>query len=151
MNNDDSRGNYNSYQHRKPNPHKNSYSPSANYYGNNGYNNQQHSQNSQHPQQQQRRRPPNKGNFNNNDRLIKQNDIIISLLKEIRDRLPAPSVSENPITKVDECNTAKVNNEQTSTPENIPMTTENKSNEDNADSECQETPELATAESDKSE
>jgi hypothetical protein len=35
------------------------------------------------------KREPN----NLNDRVIKQNDIIIRLLKEIRDRLPAPAVS----------------------------------------------------------
>ncbi|HUI93904.1 MAG TPA: hypothetical protein VLX68_16795 [Chitinivibrionales bacterium] len=29
-----------------------------------------------------------------NDRIVKQNDIIIRLLKEIRDRLPAPAYSE---------------------------------------------------------
>jgi len=32
----------------------------------------------------------NSNNYNSNDRLIRQNDIIIQLLKEIRDRLPAP-------------------------------------------------------------
>lgn len=102
MNNDDSRGNQTSYQHRKPSsPHKNAYSPNSVYYGNSNHNSQQ-------PQQQQRKKHfsgghgtgghgtgghgtggYNKGS-NNNDRLMKQNDTIIRLLKEIRDRLPAP-------------------------------------------------------------
>jgi hypothetical protein len=93
MNNDDSRGNQN-YQHRKPSPYKNSYSPNSVYYGNSNHNNQQ-------PQQQQKKKHfsggHNKGS-NNNDRLMKQNDTIIRLLKEIRDRLPAPAgavVNEN--------------------------------------------------------
>ncbi len=83
MNNDDSRGNQN-YQHRKPSSHKNSYSPNSVYYGN-----------SNHNQQQQQKKKHfggghNKGS-NNNDRIMKQNDTIIRLLKEIRDRLPAPA------------------------------------------------------------
>lgn len=36
-----------------------------------------------------------RNNFNSNDRLIKQNDIIIRLLKEIRDRLPPPPIEES--------------------------------------------------------
>jgi hypothetical protein len=32
---------------------------------------------------------------NSNDRIIRQNDIIIRLLKEIRDRLPAPQYAEH--------------------------------------------------------
>jgi hypothetical protein len=93
MNNDDSRGNQ-SYQHRKPSPYKNSYSPNSVYYGNSNHNNQQ-------PQQQQRKKHfpggggHNKGSSNNNDRLMKQNDTIIRLLKEIRDRLPAPAGAVN--------------------------------------------------------
>jgi hypothetical protein len=88
MNNDDSRGNQSSYQHRKPSaspsPHRNSYSPNSVYYGNSG-----HSNNNNNQQQKKKHHPgPNKGNMNN-DRLIKQNDTIIKLLKEIRDRLPA--------------------------------------------------------------
>lgn len=91
MNFDDSRGNQN-YPHRRPSPHKNSYSPNSVYYGNSAHNNQQ--------QQQQKKKHHsvhNKGNMSN-DRLIKQNDAIIKLLKEIRDRLPAPAgtpVSDN--------------------------------------------------------
>jgi hypothetical protein len=89
MNNDDSRGNQN-YQHRKPLPHKNSYSPNSVYYGNSNHNNNQ--------QQQQKKKHfsggHNKGS-NNNDRLMKQNDTIIRLLKEIRDRLPAPAGAVN--------------------------------------------------------
>ncbi|MBN1601505.1 MAG: hypothetical protein JW915_07850 [Chitinispirillaceae bacterium] len=92
MNFDDSRGNQN-YQHRRPSPHKNSYSPNSVYYGNSAHNNQQQ-------QQQQKKKHHsvhNKGNMSN-DRLTKQNDTIIKLLKEIRDRLPAPAgtpVSDN--------------------------------------------------------
>jgi hypothetical protein len=94
MNVDDSRGNQN-YPYRKPSPHKNSYSPNSVYYGNSNHN-------QQHQQQQQKKKPPfghNKGSSNINvDRLVKQNDTIIKLLKEIRDRLPAaanPSATEN--------------------------------------------------------
>lgn len=70
--------------HSKPN-----YSPSAsfNYNGGNYQN-----QSAQSPSS--RRRPDRNGkrhvNNNQNDRLVKQNDIIIRLLKEIRDRLPEP-------------------------------------------------------------
>jgi hypothetical protein len=96
MNGDDSRGNY-GFQQRKPSPHKSVYSPNT-MYGNPGYTQGQHPQHShsQHPQQQKRRPPFNKsnhGNNNSNDRLIKQNDQIIKLLKEIRDRLPATASS----------------------------------------------------------
>lgn len=75
---------------------KSNYSPSASYnYGQNAGN----FQSSQQPHGPQRRRPdrqkPRSGNgggngagFGNVDKLIKQNDIIIRLLKEIRDRLP---------------------------------------------------------------
>ncbi|HEX2956883.1 MAG TPA: hypothetical protein VHO70_08620, partial [Chitinispirillaceae bacterium] len=58
--------------------------------GSNSYNNNHNGQ------QNQRRRPDRfkRDNYNHNDRLIKQNDIIIRLLKEIRDRLPAPAATE---------------------------------------------------------
>jgi len=69
--------------------------PSSTYGG--GYNNQQHNGG-------MRRRPDNNGgtltannrgrHFNPLDRVVKQNDIIIRLLTEIRDRLPAPPRSE---------------------------------------------------------
>lgn len=84
---------------RKSNTQKTqAYSPSTNYnygnqsshgshgnHGNSGFGNQQH----------QRRKP---GQFKRDnhgggsDRIAKQNDVIIRLLKEIRDRLPAPAV-----------------------------------------------------------
>jgi hypothetical protein len=95
MNVDDSRGNQN-YPYRKPSPHKNSYSPNSVYYGNSNHNQQQQQQ------QQQKKKHQfghNKGSSNINvDRLVKQNDTIIKLLKEIRDRLPAaanPAATEN--------------------------------------------------------
>ena len=78
-------------QGRKSIPSKyqdNRYSPSANYnYNSNG---------GFPPQQQyQRRRIDNrfkKDNVNYNERIMRQNDLIIRLLKEIRDRLPSPPV-----------------------------------------------------------
>jgi hypothetical protein len=79
-------------QGRKSIPSKyqdNRYSPSANYnYNSNGGFPSQ--------QQYQRRRIDNrfkKDNVNYNDRIMRQNDLIIRLLKEIRDRLPSPPVS----------------------------------------------------------
>jgi hypothetical protein len=102
MSSDDSLRGMNNHQNRKAYPpkfnEKPSYSPSSsfNYNGNynsgnsSGYNNQQ--------SQGVRRRPENRfgktggggHHSNSNDRLVKQNDIIIRLLKEIRDRLPEP-------------------------------------------------------------
>ena len=92
MNNDDfSRNSGPMQQGRKPYPQKyqdNRYSPSTNYnygYGHNtGYNGQQHP----------RRRADRfkRESLNYNDRLSRQNDMIIRLLKEIRDRLPPPPV-----------------------------------------------------------
>src|SRR5690554_6357707 len=64
----------------------NSYNNTGNSYGNyNGYP-------SQHNFGQQRRRPDRfKQSGNNvNEKLIKQNELIIKLLREIRDRLPEP-------------------------------------------------------------
>jgi hypothetical protein len=69
----------------------NRYSPSSNY-------NYNYNSNSVYPSQQQnfRRKMDNRfkrdGNGNNNERLMRQNDLIIRLLKEIRDRLPPPPV-----------------------------------------------------------
>ncbi len=109
MNSDElSRGMTNHYT-RKPMPSKyndnknhNSYGPGQNYnYGNQSYNGNSHyngggnSYNNNHNGQQNQRRRPDRfkrDNYSHNDRLIKQNDIIIRLLKEIRDRLPAPAV-----------------------------------------------------------
>ncbi|MBN1578756.1 MAG: hypothetical protein JW913_19490 [Chitinispirillaceae bacterium] len=99
MNSDESLRNVHYSSNRKPIPPKNQvYSPSTNYnyngnqsmhgnhgsYGNSNYGN---------PHNQ--RRKPNqfkRDNHGAGDRLAKQNDIIIRLLKEIRDRLPAPPV-----------------------------------------------------------
>ncbi len=96
MNSDETSRNMHYSSNRKPNQSKGHvYSPSTNYnYGGNqnmhgnhsaaGYGNQQHHQ----------RRKPNQfkrdGYVGAGDRLAKQNDIIIKLLKEIRDRLPPP-------------------------------------------------------------
>ncbi len=75
---------------------KGNYSPSASYnYGQNTGN----FQSPQQPHGPQRRRPDrqkprsgtgggNGAGFGNVDKLVKQNDLIIRLLKEIRDRLP---------------------------------------------------------------
>jgi hypothetical protein len=65
------------------------YSPSSNYnYSQNGHGRNQ----GQNYQQPIRRRSDRfKKDFpNNNEKLLRQNDIIIRLLKEIRDRLPEP-------------------------------------------------------------
>ncbi len=108
MNSDElSRGTNNHYT-RKPIPSKyndkthNVYGPAQNFnYGNQSYNGNSHyngnSFNGNHNNQQNQRRRTDRfkrDNYNHNDRLIKQNDIIIRLLKEIRDRLPAPAVIE---------------------------------------------------------
>lgn len=100
-------------QTRRSNPpnkynDKPSYSPSTSFgpknnsnHAYNGYNNGNSSNYNGQQGQNQRRRPPENrfktggGNggghhSNSNDRIVKQNDIIIGLLKEIRDRLPAP-------------------------------------------------------------
>lgn len=102
MSSDDSlRGSHYS-QNRKPGMSKGQgYSPSMNYNYNNG-NQTQHGSHGNHStsynNQQHQRRKPGSGSFKRegsggaNDRLVKQNDIIIRLLKEIRDRLPAPTV-----------------------------------------------------------
>ncbi len=78
-------------QNRKPSPSKyqdTRYSPSTNYNynynSNGGFSSQQH----------QRRRIDRfkKEGVNYNERIMRQNDLIIRLLKEIRDRLPPPPV-----------------------------------------------------------
>jgi hypothetical protein len=87
---------------------KTSYSPSASFgpknnsnHNYNSYNNGNSANYNGQQGQNQRRRPPENrfktgggnggGHHSNfNDRIVKQNDIIIRLLKEIRDRLPAP-------------------------------------------------------------
>ncbi len=96
MINDDSSRNMHYPPARKPIPPKSQvYSPSTSYnyngtqtaHGNHG--------NPNYGSQQHLRRKPNqfkRDNHGATDRLAKQNDIIIRLLKEIRDRLPPPPV-----------------------------------------------------------
>jgi hypothetical protein len=62
------------------------YSPSTSYNYSPGAGNYQSSQNQQHPRRRTDRFKREAFNFN--DRVVKQNDLIIRLLKEIRDRLP---------------------------------------------------------------
>ncbi|MBN1307624.1 MAG: hypothetical protein JXA18_06895 [Chitinispirillaceae bacterium] len=99
MNNDESSRNMHYSSSRKPIPPKNHvYSPSTNYnyngnqsqHGNHGnFGNQNF--NNQHPQRRKSNQFKRDGH-GLNERLAKQNDVIIRLLKEIRDRLPAPAV-----------------------------------------------------------
>lgn len=100
MSSDDSFRNPQYSGNRKTNSKAQGYSPSTNYnYGNqnqHGSHNNSHGNHTGHgnygTQQQQRRKNTNfkqRDNHGVNDRIIKQNDIIIRLLKEIRDRLPA--------------------------------------------------------------
>lgn len=96
MSSDESRGNYIN-PNRKSSPKSHGYSPSSSFnfnYGNNSQYNGNHQSSQQH---HPRKRPGFKGNSNRDDRLIKQNDTIIRLLREIRDRLPAPVKEENPV------------------------------------------------------
>jgi hypothetical protein len=62
------------------------YSPSTSYNYSPGSGNYQSSRDQQHPRRRTDRFK--RETLNSNDRLTKQNDIIIRLLKEIRDRLP---------------------------------------------------------------
>jgi len=78
-------------QGRKPIPSKyqdSRYSPSSNY----NYNSNNSFPSSQHPRRRFDRFKRDTTGNNNNDRLMRQNDLIIRLLKEIRDRLPPPAV-----------------------------------------------------------
>ena len=101
MSSDDSVRSMHYSQNRKPGMSKpQGYSPSMNYnyngnqaqHGNHGNHGNSNFSNQQH----QRRKPGQfkRDNHNSNDRLVKQNDIIIRILKEIRDRLPAPPAVE---------------------------------------------------------
>jgi len=66
------------------------YNNSGNYNNAGGYN-------SQHQNNPRRRVDRFKRDtYNHSERLVKQNDIIIRLLKEIRDRLPAPEYEQMP-------------------------------------------------------
>lgn len=104
MNGDEmSRGMY--QQNRRPSSQNKSYnSPSANYSynynsngnGNSGYNNGGHQQSFKKPggggHTNHKFKTHHSGGGGSSDKqLIKQNDQIIKLLKEIRDRLPAPA------------------------------------------------------------
>lgn len=92
-------------------------------HGNSGFNNQQN----------QRRKPNQfkRDNHGVNDRLVKQNDIIIRLLKEIRDRLPEPPVVETDAevgenetaeaTAVENPETAEEETEEQGTEEDVPV------------------------------
>ena len=71
------------------------YNSGSNYnsYGNSSYNNgNSNNFNSQHPRRRTDRYK--RETLNLSEKLIKQNDIIIRLLKEIRDRLPKPAFEE---------------------------------------------------------
>ncbi len=74
------------------------YSPSARYFygGASQPPQHQHQGQNQHQGQGQHRRNQHKrdSHGHQNDRVVKQNDVIIRLLKEIRDRLPAPAMTE---------------------------------------------------------
>ncbi len=115
MINDDSRGNQ---INRRPlpkysNDKNHSYSSNSNYsYGNGNFN-------GQHQGQHQRRRPDNAkrgSSGGSSDRIIKQNDLIIKLLKEIRDRLPAPPVQ--PEEQVAASDNEEMENAEQNTSEN---------------------------------
>jgi hypothetical protein len=71
--------------------------PNYNYNYNNsggGYNSGGYSNQGQHPRRRVDRFK--RESLNSSDRLLRQNDIIIRLLKEIRDRLPPPPVTIRP-------------------------------------------------------
>lgn len=118
MSSDDSFRNPQYSSNRKTNNKSLGYSPSANYnfnsnqtmhsnHNNNNHgNHSNHGNNGNYGNQQQRRKSTNfkpRDNHGSNDRIVKQNDIIIRLLKEIRDRLPpnpsAPSYEKQDTAK----------------------------------------------------
>ncbi|MBD3242040.1 MAG: hypothetical protein GF331_15730 [Chitinivibrionales bacterium] len=77
----------------KYNEKNGNYSPSARYlYGGNNPQHQHQNQGGGGKHRDQHKRDSHAHHF---DRLVKQNDIIIRLLKEIRDRLPAPQSSQS--------------------------------------------------------
>ena len=92
----------NKYNEKPPYSPSSSFGPKQNTNHNYNYNGNYNSSNSSsyrgQPGQNQRRRPAENrsktggggNNSSSNERLAKQNDMIIKLLKEIRDRLPAP-------------------------------------------------------------
>jgi hypothetical protein len=112
MNADDNRGNTlagnRGIQARFSNDNRGNYSPSASY----NFSTRNAAGNYVSPNQNARgKRPkqfpprPNPSNNNANDRIAKQNDVIIKLLKEIRDRLPPPLESLNPLPPESEATT----------------------------------------------
>lgn len=108
MNSDDSSRGNSSYTNRKPATPKyeknHVYSPSTNYnynstqpnHGNQSFGNQ--------PQGQRRKPVPFKrdSSGSSTDKLVKQNDIIIRLLKEIKERLPLPATTNASFSSSDE-------------------------------------------------
>lgn len=97
INDDSNRGNTNQPGRKPISPKSHTYSPSSSYnynhgnnYNGNGYNSGYNNYNGQSQHPRRRTFKP----MNLNDKIVKQNDIIIKLLKEIRDRLPAPVGSE---------------------------------------------------------
>jgi hypothetical protein len=96
MNNDDLQPGFGNTGNRQMGPSKYpekmpNYSPSTtfNYGQQGGYNGMQ-----QHPRRRADRFK--RESINLNDKVVKQNDLIIRLLKEIRDRLPPPVYQEHP-------------------------------------------------------
>jgi hypothetical protein len=93
MNNDDVPRNMPFQLGRKPLQPNTRSSPSPsynyNYNTNSGYSSQQHMRR----KIDRFKRDTGNGTGNGNERLMRQNDLIIRLLKEIRDRLPPPPVS----------------------------------------------------------
>lgn len=87
-------------------PKSHNYSPSSNYnYGNgNSHGNSNHGNHGNSsggggskPHHRKPGPPFKREGHGSSDKLIKQNDLIISLLKEIRDRLPAPPNAPKPL------------------------------------------------------
>lgn len=70
------------------------YSPSASYNYNNNNNGQSRSQSPNAPHQKRRIERYKRDSGNSNEKIIKQNDIIIRLLKEIRDKISLLSKNE---------------------------------------------------------
>lgn len=133
MSSDESRGNYIN-PNRKSSPKNHGYSPSSNYnfgYGNNPQYNGMQQSSHHHHNNNSRKRSGFKGNSNRDDRLIKQNDTIIRLLKEIRDRLPPPVIEEkNMVGQAEEektGNSKPIDNENSD--DNFEIVVESESNE----------------------
>lgn len=106
MNSDDVPRSMPFQQGRKPLPLNTRSSPSPSY-------NYNYNTNSGFSSQQHMRRKIGGGfkrdNGNGNDRIMRQNDLIIRLLKEIRDRLPPPPVVAAPVISGGVAETARQN------------------------------------------